>query len=275
MSSILDGILVAQKINEQTQDDVLKLKAKNINPHLAVILVGEDPASQLYVSIKEKKCQKLGIDFSKYLLPANITEQEILYLIDSLNKDEEIHGIIIQLPLPKQFDSEKIINHIDSKKDADALTKKAIVNAPTAAGIVEMLRFYGIELENKKIVIVGYGKLVGKPLEKILKNDYKDLNIIICDSKTNNLSKITKSADIIISAVGKPHLITQQMVKNDVVIVDAGTSETNGEITGDVDWENLQNIASFITPVKGGVGPITVAKLLENVVTLTKKQNNA
>ena len=275
MSSVLDGILVAQKINEQTQDDVLKLKAKNINPHLAVILVGEDPASQLYVSIKEKKCQKLGIDFSKYLLPANITEQEILYLIDSLNKDEEIHSIIIQLPLPKQFDSEKIINHIDSKKDADALTKKAIVNAPTAAGIVEMLRFYGVELENKKIVIVGYGKLVGKPLEKILKNDYKDLNIIICDSKTNNLSKITKSADIIISAVGKPHLITQQMVKNDVVIVDAGTSETNGEITGDVDWENLQNIASFITPVKGGVGPITVAKLLENVVTLTKKQNNA
>ncbi len=275
MSSILDGILVAQKINEQTQDDVLKLKAKNINPHLAVILVGEDPASQLYVSIKEKKCQKLGIDFSKYLLPANITEQEILYLIDSLNKDEEIHSIIIQLPLPKQFDSEKIINHIDSKKDADALIKKAIVNAPTAAGIVEMLRFYGIELENKKIVIVGYGKLVGKPLEKILKNDFKDLNIMICDSKTNNLSKITKSADIIISAVGKPHLITQQMVKNDVVIVDAGTSETNGEITGDVDWENLQNIASFITPVKGGVGPITVAKLLENVVTLTKKQNNA
>lgn len=275
MSSILDGILVAQKINEQTQDDVLKLKAKNINPHLAVILVGEDPASQLYVSIKEKKCQKLGIDFSKYLLPANITEQEILYLIDSLNKDEEIHGIIIQLPLPKQFNSEKIINHIDSKKDADALTKKAIVNAPTAAGIVEMLRFYGIELENKKIVIVGYGKLVGKPLERILKNDFKDLNIIICDSKTNNLSKITKSADIIISAVGKPHLITQQMVKNDVVIVDAGTSEANGEITGDVDWENLQNIASFITPVKGGVGPITVAKLLENVVTLTKKQNNA
>lgn len=273
MSKILDGVLVAKKINERTSRKVQELKAKKINPHLAVILVGDDPASKLYVSIKERKCQKLKIDFSNYLLPENITEQELEYLIKSLNDDKNIHAIIIQLPLPRHLDTKKMIGMISSIKDADALTSHPIIDAPTASGIIEILKEYKIGLDNKKIVIVGYGKLVGKPLEKILKRDYNNLNINVCDSKTPSLKKITKKADIIITAVGKPYLITKEMIKIDTIIIDAGTAESKGEIIGDVDFEKIKNIVSYITPPKGGVGPVTVAKLLENTVILCEKQN--
>ena len=271
MSKILDGVLVAQKINDETKAQIARLKVSNIHPHLAVILVGNDPASNLYVAIKEKKCGELGIDFSRYNLPENCEEKEIIFLINDLNKDKNITAIVIQLPLPEQFNLDKIIGKINKYKDADALNSD-IVEAPTAAAIIQLLESYEIAIENKKVVLVGYGKLVGKPLEKLLKNRYPKIDLTICNSKTTNLSEITKKADIIISAVGKPHLVTGKNIKKGAVIIDAGTSEQAGKITGDVDIENAAKKASYITPAKGGVGPVTVAKLLENAVKLSAKK---
>ena len=271
MSKILDGILVAEELNNRTKNEVILLKSQNIYPHLAVVLVGDDPASNLYVTIKEKKCQELGIDFSRYNLPENCKEKDIIFLIDNLNKDNHITAIVVQLPLPEKFNTDKIIAKIIAKKDADSLNSNLVI-APTAAAIDEILSYYKIDLNNKKIALVGYGKLVGKPLEKLILKKYPRTSLVVCDSKTKNLSKITVKSDIVIAAVGKPHLITNKMIKNDAVVIDAGTSEKAGKITGDVDFDKIYKKTSYITPAKGGVGPVTVAKLLENVVSLSAKK---
>jgi methylenetetrahydrofolate dehydrogenase (NADP+)/methenyltetrahydrofolate cyclohydrolase len=282
MIKIIDGVLLAKTINKNTKNKVATLKNGNINPHLAVILIGDNPESHLYVSIKEKKCKKLNIEFSKYLIPSSAEEKEIIYLIQSLNKDKNITSIVLQLPIDKKYNTEKIISHIDPRKDVDGLGANSLFTAPTALAILEIIKSYKIKIKNKKIVLIGYGRLVGKPLEKLLRKKYPQINLSICTSKTKNIKHITETADLIISAVGKPHLIKANMIKKGVVIIDAGTSTQNAQIKkttnqkqsqtiGDVDFDDVKSLCSYITPPKGGVGPITVAKLLENTANFNNQ----
>jgi methylenetetrahydrofolate dehydrogenase (NADP+)/methenyltetrahydrofolate cyclohydrolase len=278
---ILDGAKVAETIYNNIQSRISKMKTK---PVLAVILVGNDPASKLYVSIKEKMCLKVGIGIriTNYKLRImnkanNIKlQKQIIAQIKKLNNDKNITGIIVQLPLPKGLDTNKIIETIDPKKDVDGLNPlnigklligdKEAIAPPTAAGILELLKYYKINLSGKHIVMVGYGKLVGKPLANMIAVANSDATLTICDKKTKNLPFYTRQADILISATGVGHLIQPDMIKKDAVIIDAGTSTIGGKIVGDVDFEKVKNKASYITPTFGGVGPMTVAKLLENVM---------
>lgn len=217
--TIIDGAKIAQKIKEKIKKEIAR---KKIQPILAVILVGDDPSSQLYVKIKEKSCQEIGIGFQKFLLPATSDQKTVLELISKLNSDPKISGIIVQLPLPVHLDTEKIINTISPQKDADGLRKKSTVIAPTAAAIMKVLKEYQIPLKGKNVCMVGYGRLVGQPLAPLLKK--VGAKLTICDQKTKDLATKTKKADILISATGVPHLITANMVKKNAVIIDAGTS---------------------------------------------------
>ena len=296
---IIDGIKIAEGILKRVQREVKALKRP---PVLAVVLVGHDPASALYVRIKEKRAKEIGIDFKKFVLSENSAEKDVLKLIHKLNRDENINAIVLQLPLPNRLDPNKIISLIAPQKDADSLTKFSELRSPTVEAIMEIFKYYKISLMGKNIVIVGHGKLVGNPLSR----NFKDNNIshIVLDSETKDLKKYTKMADILISATGVPRLIGKDMIKKNAVVIDAGTSvekirnsklETRNKleiedkqnqnlsrisrlgfrdsrVQGDVNFENVKKIASYITPPVGGVGPITVAKLLENVIFLTKNQ---
>jgi len=263
--TIIDGKKIASVIKDKIRNDIIKHKNK---PVLAVVLIGDDPASILYVNIKEKTCKKIGIGFKKFILPKNIKEDEVINLIEKINTDKNISGFIVQLPLPNHLNTEKIINCLNPSKDIDGLGKNSKYVPPTALAIMEIFKYYNIALKNTNICLVGHGRLVGEPLANIFKKyNYK---VDICTEKTNNLKNHTLNADILISATGKPGLITKDMVKNNAVIIDAGTSvekiDNNlSSILGDVDFENVKDIASYITPPKGGVGPVTVSKLLENL----------
>jgi len=270
---IIDGRLIAKNIRGVLKKEVGEL---NRPPVLAVILVGQDPASELYTRIKEKAAMEIGIKFVKYTLPENATEQQLSDLIIKLNNDSNTNAIVIQLPLPLQIDTSKIISLIKPHKDADALNEKTKITPPTVGAIMEIFSHYRISLKDKNIVIVGHGKLVGKPLSMYF--DKHGIKYEICDKNTANLAEKTLRADVIIAGTGSPHLIKKNMVKKNVVIIDAGTavektSDNKSKVLGDVDFENVQLIASYITPPTGGVGPITVAKLLENVVALAKKND--
>ncbi len=270
---ILYGKPVAQAIEEELKQKIKVLKAKNILPFLAVILVGDDPASVLYTQMKQKKAESLGIGYRLYKFPDDIAEENIITIINDLNLNKNVSGIIVQLPLPENFDTAKILANIDPKKDVDGLNCGPALPAgryaPTTAGaILELLDFHKIDLAQKKVVLVGHGKLVGQPLEKILSE--KNIDLIVCDSKTADLNSITKTADIIISGVGKPGLIKADMVKSGAIIIDAGTAESSGQTVGDIDPEVYTKVASY-SPVPGGVGPITVMKLLKNVVEAAEK----
>lgn len=293
---ILDGQKLAETIYTRVKNKVSKMKQK---PVLAVILVGNDPASMLYVKIKKRKCEEVGIGIRVFCFAENVQTVEIVKIVSKLNNDKNISGIIVQLPLPKSLDTEEIISSIDPKKDVDGLhpeNVKLLAQAkpnfvpPTAAGIMELMRANKIKLNNKNIVLVGHGKLVGKPLADLIMINYPDEKLTICDRETQNLSEITKKADILISATGQAHLIKADMVKHGAVVIDAGTSvekarSTKSEIrkkfrnskfeirnlskvVGDVDFDEVKKISSYITPPKGGIGPMTVAKLLENVVNI-------
>lgn len=280
MSKILDGNLVSKKIIEQIKKQIAELKKKNIIPKFAVILVGDDPASKIYVAIKEKKARQLGMEILALHFSDDLTNYELTREIEKLNNDKSINGIILQLPLPKQFDSASIIETISPQKDADVITSQNLgklvlakpeLLPPTASAILEILDFYKINLARKKIVIVGYGKLVGKPLSILLNNLKVSAAITICDTKTKNLAHFTEQADIVISATGVPNLIRADMVKKNSVIIDAGTVKIKDKIVGDVDFKNVSKKTKFITPSIGGVGPVTVAKLLNNIVILAQK----
>ncbi len=277
--TIIDGKKISENILLKIKNKVNEFNITGIFPQMAAILVGNDPASQLYVSIKEKTCQKVGIKLHKYEFPSSAHEKDIIKLIEKLNSNKQVHGIIVQLPLPKKFNTNKIIQIINPKKDIDGLHPEnlgkliigeATIIPPTPAGIIEIFKTYKIDLSGKNIVLIGYGKLVGKPLSMLLALSQKDPTITICNSKTKNLSSFTRQADILISAVGQANLITADMIKNNVVIIDAGTTKIGGKIVGDVDFENVKEKTSYITPPKGGVGPLTVAKLLENLIKATK-----
>lgn len=277
---ILRGKKIARKIKDKLKQEVAKMDKP---PVLAVVLVGDDSVSKVYIKIKEKVCREIGVGFKSYQLPANSSQTKILQLIEKLNKDEKTTAIIIQLPLPKHLDTKKIINAVSPKKDADCLNEQSESRTPTVAAIMEIFNEYKIDLKNKNICLVGYGRLVGKPLTKELEK----IGIApdICNSKTKNLAQHTKKADILISATGVPHLIRKEMIKKDAVIIDAGTSVekiSNSKrsvisvkqksVVGDVDFETVKHKTSYITPPVGGVGAVTVAKLMENVIKLIKKE---
>lgn len=263
---ILDG----KKISEEILSD-LKEKVYNLNLTLAVIQIGDDQSSNIYINQKRKLCNKLNINFNHHKLSSDISEEEVRNLIDSLNKDETT-GILLQLPIPNQINAEKLQNSINYKKDVDGLNDvnkcNLINNKPgivpcTAKGIITLLNKYDIETYGKNVVVVGRSNLVGKPISNLLLN--RDATVTVCHSKTKDLAKFTREADILIVATGMKHLITSSMIKKDAVIIDVGISKIDNKLYGDVDFENVKNKSSYITPVPGGIGPMTIASLAENL----------
>lgn len=262
---ILYGKVVAEKIYQNLIKKLEALKQKNIQPSLAVILVGEEPASLTYVKVKEKIAERLNIGFRLFHLSGIVREDNVKKLIEELNQNKYVSGIIVQLPLPECFEVEKILKLIAPQKDIDGFYGN--FPPPTAQAILEILKYYNISLKEKKIVIIGQGRLVGQPLKRLLLK--QGLKPVICDSKTNDLSAKTKSADIIVTATGVPALIKSTMVNVKTTIIDAGASEAKGKIVGDVDREVYKKVQSY-TPVPGGVGPVTVAILMRNIVAAAK-----
>ncbi|MDO4477289.1 MAG: bifunctional methylenetetrahydrofolate dehydrogenase/methenyltetrahydrofolate cyclohydrolase FolD [Clostridia bacterium] len=278
---IIDGRLIAQNIKSDLKKEIENLKLKGINPGLAVILVGEDNASKIYVKNKKRCCDELGIFSEEFYFPEDTSEKEIIDLIEKLNQDKKINGILVQLPLPSHINQKNITESILPEKDVDAFHSSTIGNLLTnhtkllpctPAGIIEIFNRENISLVGKHCVVIGRSNIVGKPLAFMLINE--DATVTICHSKTKNLSDICKNADIIICAVGKEKFLNKNMIKKGAVIIDVGINrDENGKICGDVDFDDVKNIASAITPVPGGVGPMTIAMLMKNTITATKIQN--
>lgn len=281
MATIINGKELAKQIRQNLKEEVDNLKQKNIYPKLAVILVGEDPSSKVYIRNKSRACDEIGITFEEYLLKENTQMEELLELIQKLNEDKEINGILLQSPLPKQLDINKAFQTISPEKDVDGfhplnvgklcLGQDTFVSC-TPYGVIRMMDSYGIDIQGKKAVIIGRSNIVGKPLIQCLLN--KNATVTACHSKTQNIKEITKEADILIAALGKSKFVTEDMVKEGAVVIDVGIN-TNEErkLVGDVDFESVEKKASYITPVPGGVGPMTIAMLMENVVKAAKKQS--
>lgn len=280
MGKIIDGKLVSKAVKDRVAEGVAELRLKGISVGLAVILVGEDPASKIYVANKKKACEDLGIISQEYLLPATATQEELLSLIETLNNEDSINGILCQLPLPKHLDEKTVINAIDPKKDVDAFHPSNVGKIMigdydfvpcTPAGVMELLKYYDIEAEGKTCVVIGRSNIVGKPMSMLLL--HKNGTVTTCHSRTKNLTEVCKEADILVAAVGKAKFVTADMVKDGAVVVDVGMNRFDGKLCGDVDFDAVSEKASFITPVPGGVGPMTIAMLMQNTLTAAKKQN--
>ena len=279
MDKILDGKKVSEKIFENIKAEVSKFKIK---PKLAVILVGDNPASQIYVKIKQKRAIELGFDSVDLKYPENIKEEELISTIEKLNNDQTVNAILVQLPLPKTINTEKIINSIDPKKDVDGFhpnnvgkltsNQKPYAIACTARGIMELLNFYNIDVKGKNVVVIGRSNIVGTPVARLLQNN--NATVTVCHSKTKDVSLYTKQADIIVCAIGQPKFLKADMVKEGSIIVDVGINRIDESIIGDTDFENLLPKVSYITPVPKGVGPMTIAGLMQNTLDLYKLQNN-
>lgn len=280
MTKLIDGKTVAKEILDNLADEVLFLNKK---PCLAVIIVGNDSASKIYVNLKKKKALELGFNSIVIELPENTLEKDLIYKIEELNSDENVNAILVQMPLPKHINPLKIIETISPQKDVDcfhpynvgniSIGKKSYVYPCTPKGIIRLLEYYDIKIEGKHAVVIGRSNIVGRPLSQMLINE--NATVTLCHSKTKNLSEITKTADILISAVGKPNLVTENMVKDGTIIIDVGMNRLeNGKLCGDVDFENVKDKASYITPVPGGVGPMTICSLMVNTYDLFKYQNN-
>lgn len=280
MYKIIDGKIISGSVKDRVAKEVADLKQKGITTGLAVIIVGEDPASKVYVANKKKACEALGIISEEYALPENTTQEELLALIDTLNKKKSINGILCQLPLPKHLNEDEVINAILPEKDVDAFHPQNVGKIMlgdydfvpcTPAGIMEMLDYEGIDITGKNCVVIGRSNIVGKPMGMLLL--HKNATITICHSKTKNLKEICASADILVAAVGRPNFVTCDMVKENAVVIDVGINRVDGKLVGDVDFNDVKDKCSAITPVPGGVGPMTIAMLMQNTVTAAKKQN--
>ena len=272
----IDGLEVAKSVKERVRKSVEELKKQGVEPCLATILVGDNAASAMYVRNKHKACQEVGIITKDHNPSKSISQNELNELIDSLNNDNKVHGILVQLPLPDQLDEFATISRIYPIKDVDGLTphnmgllsmRKAILKACTPSGIMEMFDYYDIELEGKVVVIINRSNLIGKPLYHMLLE--KNATVITCHSKTKNLKEISKNADIVVSGVGdrSKFVLTPDMIKEGAVVIDVAISRNEGKLTGDADFEKIIQKASYATPVPGGVGPMTVSMLLKNTVT--------
>lgn len=281
MAEIIDGKSLAKKIRIELKEEVEKLKSKNIFPKLAVIMVGDDKASKVYVKNKSRACEEIGVEYEEYLLKDDIQMQELLDLIQTLNNREDVHGILLQSPIPKNLDINKAFNTIDYRKDVDGFNPvnvgKLVIGEDsfiscTPFGVIKMLEEYGIEIEGKNAVVIGRSNIVGKPLAQCLLA--KNATVTICHSRTKNIHEITTNADILVAALGKPQYVKEHMVKDGAVVIDVGINRADdGKLVGDVDFENVSKKASYITPVPGGVGPMTIAMLMHNVVKAAKLQN--
>ncbi len=281
MAVIIDGKELAKKIRANLKIECEELKKKNINSKLAVIMVGEDPASKVYVRNKSKACEDVGIEYEEYLLDVNITQKELIELIEKLNNDKTINGILLQSPIPSNLDVNEAFRTISPQKDVDGFNPinvgKLVLNQDTFVsctpyGIMKMFEEYNIDLTGKNVVILGRSNIVGKPLIHCCLN--KNATVTSCHSKTQNIAQKAKEADVLISAIGKANFVTADMVKDGAVVIDVGINRLdNGKITGDVDFESVKEKASYITPVPGGVGPMTIAMLMNNVIKATRRQN--
>ncbi|WP_448919242.1 bifunctional methylenetetrahydrofolate dehydrogenase/methenyltetrahydrofolate cyclohydrolase FolD [Eubacterium sp.] len=279
--NIIDGKAVSKKVKEDVKAECEQLKAKGVTPGLAVIIVGDDPASQVYVHNKEVACEACGFYSVKYALPAETTQEELNALIDKLNKDDKINGILCQLPLPSHLDDKEVINRIDPLKDVDAfhpVNVGAIMIGDynylpcTPAGVMELIHSTGVDVSGKKAVVMGRSNIVGKPMAMLLLHE--NATVEITHSRTQNLADVTKEADILVAAIGKAKFVKADMVKDGAVVIDVGMNrDENGKLCGDVDFEDVKDKCSFITPVPGGVGPMTIAMLMKNTLTAAKIQN--
>ena len=279
MTKIIDGKAISAAVKERVKAGVAELNAKGITVGLAVIIVGEDPASKVYVANKKKACEALGIISEEYALSENTTQEELLSLINELNAKKSINGILCQLPLPKHLDEKLIINSILPEKDVDAFHPHNVGRIMigdydfvpcTPAGIMEMLAYENIDVAGKTCVVIGRSNIVGKPMGMLLL--HKNGTVTICHSRTKNLAEVTREADIIVMAIGKADFLKGDMVKDGAVIIDVGMNRNaEGKLTGDVDFAECEPKASFITPVPGGVGPMTITMLMKNTLTSAKK----
>lgn len=281
MAQIIDGKAVAAYVKEKAALEVKELKAKGIDVCLAVILVGNDPASTVYVANKRKDCDQLSIVSKEYALPEETTMEQLLSLIDSLNKDNTVHGILCQLPLPSHLDETKVLEAISPLKDVDAFHPENVGRIMmgkydflpcTPAGIMEMLDYYKIDTQGKNCVVIGRSNIVGKPMAMLML--HANATVTICHSRTRDLKDVCRTADILISAVGRAGFVTADLIKPDAVVIDVGINrDKDGKLCGDVVYAEAEKVASMITPVPGGVGPMTRAMLMCNTVTAAKKQN--
>lgn len=281
MAKILDGKAVSAHVREQVKAEVEALAKQGVPVGLAVIIVGDDPASRTYVNNKKKACAAAGIRSEEYALPADTTQEELLALVETLNQKSDVNGILCQLPLPAHLDEKAVIAAIAPEKDVDAFHAVNVGHIMigdyaflpcTPAGIMEMLRYYDIDIAGKNCVVIGRSNIVGKPMAMLLLQ--QNGTVTICHSKTQDLAAHTRNADILVAAVGIPHFVTADMVKDGAVVIDVGMDrDENGKLCGDVDFGGVEPKASYITPVPGGVGPMTIATLLKNTVTAAKQQN--
>ena len=276
--TIMDGKMLRDKILDEVKD---KIEKNNLKLKLAIILVGENEASKIYVRNKEKACDFVGIKCDKYLLDNDTTEDEVISLIDRLNNDDEVTGIILQSPVPSHIDFDKCAGTIKYYKDVDGFTRDNIYNLYmnkkglipcTVKGIIRLLDEYKIEIEGKHVVIVGRGNIVGKPLNHAMMN--RNATVTVCHSKTTSLDEICRTADILVSAVGMANLITKEMVKDGAVVIDVGISRVDNKVVGDTNYDEIKDKCLFITPVPGGVGPMTVAMIMENLLIAKEMKDN-
>ncbi|MGY8714729.1 MAG: bifunctional methylenetetrahydrofolate dehydrogenase/methenyltetrahydrofolate cyclohydrolase FolD [Verrucomicrobiia bacterium] len=276
---LIDGKKVSGEIRNRLAEEIQELKKKTgKTPGLATVLIGDDPASAVYVRNKNKICGELGFQSFEKKLSADTSEEKLLQLVGELNFNKDIHGILVQLPLPNQIDSEKILEAIDPKKDVDGfhpinvgklVVGNALLTPCTPTGIIELLDRYDIEISGKHAVIIGRSNIVGKPVSMLLLQ--RNATITICHSRTQNLEEVTRSADILVAAVGRANFVTEEMVSEGTVVIDVGINRVDGKLTGDVDFEPVSKKASHITPVPGGVGPMTIALLMENTLKAFKE----
>ncbi len=281
-AQLIDGKLISAQIKEEAAKEAAQIKARGVNPCLAVVLVGNDSASQVYVNNKKRACEAVGIRSVSYELGADTTEEELLRLVAQLNADDTVHGILVQMPLPKQINEEKVILAIDAKKDVDCFHPMNVGLLHTGgkgflpctpAGIIELIKRSGHTIQGQNCVIIGRSNIVGKPVAMLLMQE--NGTVTICHSKTRNLTEVCRGADIIVSATGKLNTVTADMVKEGAVVIDVGMNRNEaGKLCGDVDFEKVKEIAGAITPVPGGVGPMTIAMLMKNCLVAAKMQNN-
>ncbi len=280
MANIIDGKAISEKIRAEVKAGTEKLiKERGVTPGLAVVLVGENPASKVYVGSKEKACGEMGFYSEKHVLPATATQDELLALIDKMNKDSKIHGILVQLPLPKQINEDAVLEAISPAKDVDGFhpynvgrlaVGKPLFQPCTPYGMIKMLEYSNISIEGKHAVIIGRSNIVGKPIALMLLQ--KSATVTICHSKTKDLKAEVKRADIVVAAIGKPEFVTGDMLKEGAVVLDVGINRLeSGKLVGDVDFASAEKVASAITPVPGGVGPMTIAMLMYNTLESAKR----
>ncbi|MBQ5906040.1 MAG: bifunctional methylenetetrahydrofolate dehydrogenase/methenyltetrahydrofolate cyclohydrolase FolD [Clostridia bacterium] len=281
MYKLIDGKEVSNHVKTKVRGEVDALKEKGIEPALAVIIVGNDPASRVYVNNKKKACEFTGMRSVEYAMPEETTEEELLSVIDKLNADDSINGILCQLPVPKHISEKAVIERISAKKDVDVFSAENVgkmwqgdydMASCTPMGVIELLDYYGIDVCGKNCVIIGRSNIVGKPMASLLLE--RSATVTICHSRTRNLSEITSKADLIVAAVGRAKFVTADMVKEGAIVVDVGINRNeDGKLCGDVDFENVKDKCEFITPVPGGCGPMTIAVLMKNTLLACKKQS--